>query len=262
MNSIANSNISIANDKTGHHIISHSTSYRIKSRTEINSLLGKLLKYHSLLSIRIDDNPRTFGSMILEMHSEKRLLVLDELYPRNELKKSILKNKLSIEAQHEGIEIQFKVQVEAIAEKDEIEYYRVSYPDNVFHFQRRTSYRVNVGISDSVPVALSTENDILLHAELRDISLGGVSARINSPTTEVLAVGDEIPTCIIHMPNGRKIVSSLEIARIDEGTTSQSIRIGARFIHIAAADRQELSKLIARLDRENIKKIKRLSGTN
>ncbi len=113
-----------------------------------------------------------------------------------------------------------------------------------------------------MPLALSTENDVLLHAELRDISLGGVSARINSPTTDALNVGDEIPTCIIHTPEGKKIVSSLEIARIEEGSSSQSLRVGARFIHISATDRQELSRLIAKLDRENVKKLKRLSDNN
>ena len=92
--------------------------------------------------------------------------------------------------------------------------------------------------------------------------MGGVSARINSPVTETLAIGDEIPACIIHTPDGKKIVSSLEIARIQEGTSSQSLRVGARFIHIAATDRHELSKLIAKLDRENIRKLKRLSDTN
>ncbi len=261
MNSVANSDSSLADDKTSRHIISHSTSYRVKSRSEINSLLKKLSKQHTLLSIRIGDSARVFGSMILELNCEKRYLVLDELYPRNEIKKSILNNQLSISTQHDGVEIEFKVKVEAIAEKDGIEYYKVSYPAYVFHFQRRSSYRVNTGISGSVPLALSTENNVLLHAELRDISLGGVSARISSPITEVLAVGDEIPTCIIHTPDGKKIVSSLEIARIEEGTSSKSVRIGARFIHISAADRHDLSRLIAKLERENIKKLKRLSDT-
>lgn len=259
MNSSTNTNISLANDKTGRHIISQNTSYKVKSRSEINNLLNKLLKNHTLLSIMVNDNPKIFGSMILELNSEKNYLVLDELYPRNELAKSLFDSKLSIDTQLDGITIQFNVKIEAIAEKDETAYYKVSYPAHVYHHQRRSSYRVNTGISPSVSLALSTENDVLLHAELRDISLGGVSARIISPTAEVLAVGDEIPTCIIHTPDGKKIMSSLEIARIEEGTSSKSVRIGARFIHITAADRHELSKLVAKLDRENIKKLKRLS---
>ncbi len=262
MNSVANINNDPANDKTSQHIINHSTSYRVKSRSEIISLLSRLSKHHTLLSITLADSTKIFGSMILEVNDEKRYLVLDELYPRNELKKSLLNNKLSIETQLDGIEIRFNVQVDAIAEKDEIEYYKVSYPAYVYHHQRRASYRVNTSISNPVPIALSTEDDVLLHAELRNISLGGISARINSNNTQILAVGDELPTCIIHTPDGKKIVGALEVSRIEEGTTSQSTRVGARFIHIAAADRHELARLVAKLDRENIKKLKRLPDTN
>jgi c-di-GMP-binding flagellar brake protein YcgR len=258
MNSVTNSNSNMANDKTSQHLISHRTSYRIKSQSEISSLLSKLSKNHTLLSLTVGDSSISFGSMILKVNPEKRYLVLDELYPRNELRKSLLNNKLSIETQLEGIEIHFSVKVEAIAERDEIEYYKVSYPKLIYHYQRRSSFRVNLGISDSVPLALSTMDDVLLHAELRDISLGGLNARINSPRANVLAVGDEIPVCIIQTPDGKKILSSMEIARIDEGATPQSVRIGARFIHISAADRHELSRLIATQERGNIKKLKRM----
>jgi c-di-GMP-binding flagellar brake protein YcgR len=77
-----------------------------------------------------------------------------------------------------------------------------------------------------------------------------------------MSVGDEIPTCIIHTPGGKKIVCSMEIVRIDDLTSSQSTRIGARFIHISVSDRHELSRFIANLDRENIKKLKRLPKSN
>lgn len=257
MNSAANTDISLANDKTSQHVISHTTSYRVKSKSEISSLLTRLSKNHTLLSILVNGSSKMFGSMILEVNEDKRYLVLDELYPRNEFKNSLLNTKLSIATQLDGIEIRFTVNVEAIADRDDIDYYRVSYPAFIYHHQRRTSFRANAGLSDSMPIALSTQNDVLLHAELRDISLGGVSARINSPTADLLAVGDEIPTCIIHISDGKKIVSSLEIARIEDATSTHSVRIGARFIHISATDRHELSKLIAKLDRENIKKLKR-----
>ena len=260
MNNLALNDQQLANDKTSQHVISHSTSYRVKSKAEISSLLGKLAKNHTLLSILVNGSTKMFGSMILEVNDEKRYLVLDELYPRNELNKSLLNTKLSVETQLEGIEVRFTTNVEAIAEREEIEYYKVSYPAFVFHHQRRSSFRVNIGVSDSIPIALSTEDDILLHAELRDISQGGVSARISSPSANILSVGDEIPTCVIHTPEGKKIVSSLEVARIEDSSNSQAVRIGARFIHISGTDRHELSRLIAKLDRENVKKLKRMPG--
>ena len=257
MNNLASNERVSANDKTSKHIINKSTSYRVTSKSEIHSLLSKLEKNHSLLSIIVNGSPKVFGSMILEVNETKPYLVLDELYPRNEISESLLNKKLSIETQLEGIEIRFTVNVDAAATRDEIEYYRVSYPSFVFHHQRRSSFRASVGLSKCVPVALSTEDDKLLQAELRDISLDGLCAQINSPIARELSVGDEIPTCVIHTSEGKKILASLEIARIKEIENSQAIKIGARFIHISATDRHDLSRFIAMLDRENIKKLKR-----
>ncbi|NKB38996.1 MAG: hypothetical protein GKR93_17830 [Gammaproteobacteria bacterium] len=257
MNNLASNEPQLANDKTSRHIINKSTSYRVNSKSEIYSLLGKLEKNHSLLSIIVSGSSKMFGSMILEVNKDKSYLVLDELYPRNEVSESLLNKKLSIETQLDGIEIHFTVNVNAAAMRDEIEYYKVSYPAFVYHHQRRSSFRASVGLSEFIPVALSTEDDKLLQAELRDISLDGLSAQINTPMAKELAVGDEIPTCVIHTPEGKKILASLEIARTNEVTNSQAIRIGARFIHISATDRHDLSRFIAQLDRENIKKLKR-----
>ena len=259
-NAVANKEKQPGTGDPSQHIISHSTSYRVKSRAEIGSLLGKLSKNHTLLSITLEDSSKVFGSMILEVNQDNSYLVLDELYPRNELKFSLVERKLFIETQVDGIDVRFTVRVDATAVRDGVEYYKVPYPAYVFHHQRRSSFRVSVGVADALPMALSTVDDVLLHAELRDLSLGGVSARINSPTAGGLAVGDEIPTCIIHTPEGKKIVSSLEISRIDAATPTQSVRIGARFTQLSQADRHELSRLIAKLDRENIKKQKRLAG--
>ncbi len=261
MDNAANIDKNPANDKTSKHIISQSNNYRVKSRSEIRSLLGKLSKNHTLLSITIGKSPRTFGSMILEVNNEKGYLVLDELYPRKELKTPLLHAKLAINTHLDGIEIHFQIKVDAISRKDDVEYYRAGLPAYIHHHQRRAYYRVKVGIAEPVPIALSTTDDVLLHADLRDISLGGIGASFSSPTTEALSVGDEIPNCIIHTPDGKEIVSSMEIARVEETSSSKAIRVGARFIHITSADRQELSKLIAKLDRENIKKLKRLRDT-
>jgi len=160
------------------------------------------------------------------------------------------------------VELGFSVKISAVAETDGSEYYRVNFPASVFHHQRRDCFRVGVGVSSSLPVALSTEDEVLLHAELRDISLGGINIRINTPVAENIAVGDEIPTCIIHTPDGKKIIAAMEIARIEENTQTRSLRVGARFIQLPAADRQELSRFIAKLQRENIQKMKRIGDIN
>ena len=261
MNSVVDVPDESNNSNTGFQVPVQSTSFRIESPSEIESLLKKLNKNHTLLSIRFKNSSKSFGSMLLEVNRDRNYIVLDELYPRHEIKEPLVGQKLIIDAQLEGIEVGFTVEVLAVAEQEGVEYYKVSNPSSLFYYQRRASFRVGVGISTSIPVALSTINDVLLHAELRDVSLGGISARINTPIAGNVSIGDEIPTCIIHTPENKKIVCSLEIARMETHETSQSVRFGARFIQLSGSDRHELSRFIAKLERDNIKKLKRTDET-
>ena len=234
----------------------HNTSSRIESKDEIDGFLTRLYNKHLLLSVYINQSGITYGSVILEVNRENEFFVLDELHPRNRISSNLLDQKLIIEAQLEGILLQFPCAINAIAEKDGVEYYRINYPGTIYHHQRREDYRVPISITKPLPAYLATEYDITLHAELRDLSLGGFCAKVTSPMANNLNIGDEIPTCIIKIPGGKQIVSSLEIVRMEETKPMKNIRIGVRFTRLSNTDRMELSKIIACLERENIKAIK------
>lgn len=236
--------------------ISHNTSSRIESKDEIEGFLTRLHDKHVLLSVYINRSSITYGSVILEINHDLEYFVLDELHPRNAISSSLLDQKLIIETQLEGILLQFPCIINAISEKDDVEYYRINYPGCIYHHQRREDYRVPISITKPLPAYLATETDITLHAELRDLSLGGFCAKVTSPMANKLNIGDEIPTCIIKIPGGKQIVGSLEIIRMEETRPMKNIRIGVRFTHLSNSDRMELSKIIARLERENIKAIK------
>lgn len=236
--------------------ISHNTTYRIKSKDEIQRFLTKLQEKHSLLSVKLDGCSLTYASVILEVNKEQGYIVLDELYPRDRISSSLLDRKLMVETQLEGILLQFPCIIDAISEKDGADYYKSKLPRYIFHHQRREDYRVPISITKPLPADLVTENDVMLHAELRDLSLGGLCAKVTSPSADNLKIGDEIPTCIIQIPGGKQIVSSLEIVRKEETKPLKNIRISAKFTQLSNSDRTELSKIIAKLERENLKAIK------
>lgn len=243
--------------KTASVVTDSSTFFRIKSRNEIAGLLNKAYKSHTLLSITVGSSDQIFGSVILEINKDKSYMLLDELYPRKKFHDSLINQKLSVEAQLHGILLNFSCLINEISEEDGSEYYKVNLPDFLYYHQRRENYRVPISITQPLPADLETENDIVIHAELRDLSLGGLSARLTTPQSEELKIGDIIPACTIQLPNNRKIECSVEIVRIDEAKTSRNVKIGAKFTDISNADRQELSRAIAILERLNIKKLKR-----
>lgn len=263
MNPLQNNNVTSVEEKVhlpkkpSDLIRENTIFYKIKSKDEIHSLLNKLFKTHALLSISVGESSLVYGSVILEINTKDSYLVLDELYPRNQINNSLLNQKVSIETQVDGILLRFSGNVDSVSEQDGNEYYKIKVPNFLYYHQRRTDYRVPISITKPLPADLSTQDDVRIHAELRDISMGGFSARLTSPSAESLAIGDEIPTCVIQMPDGKRIVCGLEVIRINDSQPRQNTRIGARFINLSNTDSQQLSKALALLERQNIKTIKR-----
>jgi len=237
--------------------ISHSTAYRIKSQDEIFGFLAKLIKQHTLLSVSIESPSLSYGSVILELNKDGGCFVLDELYPRNKITSSLRNEKLSIDIQLDSTQLSLNCVLDATSKKDGAEYYKAKMPSYIFCHQRREHYRVPVSIAKPLSADLSTENNVKMHSELRDISLERISARLTFQLSEGLNVGDEIPTCIIQIPDERNIICALEVVRIQETKPLRNIKIGAKFTELSNANRQDLSKALAKFGRENIKALKR-----
>lgn len=234
-----------------------STFYKIQSKDEIVGLLNRVLKAHVLLSVSVGKSEEVFGSVILETNKEASFLVLDELYPKKKSKEPLLNQTLSIETWLEGILLNFAGKIIAVLEEDGNDYYKINLPTSLYYHQRRSSYRVPISISHPLSVDLATEDTEIMHAVLRDLSLGGLSAGLKLPAAEAIEIGDIIPNCTIQMPDGTKIECAMEIVRVNKIKASSSITIGARFTNISNPDQQVLSRAIATLDRENIKNRKR-----
>lgn len=230
---------------------------KLTSVEDIRRLLKKIYSSHSLLTISFESSDACFGSTIIEINNDENYFVIDELYPEEGHSLIEVDKKLLINAHHAGAFVYFSAFIEAIGKNEKAAYYKIDMPEEVEFHQRRNTYRVSTGISETIPVNLVNEDEILISAELRDISIGGVSLRINAMPHISLQSGDHIPTCLIQLEENRKILSSLNICHVEKMKGTGSLRIGAQFANISKIDQREVEHLIAYLDRKIIKKIKR-----
>lgn len=230
--------------------------YVIESTDEIHTVLKKIYNSHILLSVLTEQKEMLFSSLLLELNLAGNYIVLDELYPRDILKKSLEDTTLKVYTKIDGIDVSFSGIVQAISNMDGSDYYKLNIPSDIIYKQRRNTYRVPISITKPITAAFSTMENILVHAELRDLSLSGLSARLKSPAGDSLKEGDEIPTCIIQAA-GKKIICSMEIIRVVESSRTKKKIIGARFTGFNHGDHHAISQLIMKLDWENIKQLKR-----
>ena len=229
---------------------------RLEDTHDIFLVLNKLFSRRVLLTVAIKDSDLSYGSTILEIKEDEEYLVLDELYPTEGHKLIETGVEIDINAQLNGAFIYFKSIIEAISENDNTAYYKVHFPDELYHYQRRGSFRVSVNVQREIPVSLTTEDNVLISAELRDISLGGVSLRCKEISHAEIKKGDHIPTCMIHTDKKNRIIASLDICHVEKIIETGTLRIGAVFTSMNKADEHRLEHFIALLERAIIKKHK------
>ncbi len=224
---------------------------------DILLLLKKIHSKHSLLSILIKPHEEYFGSTIIEINNDENYLVIDELYPEEGHRKIEIGSQLSFNTQYSGASVNFSGTIEAIGENEKAAYYKIIIPKEVEYHQRRNTYRIAPNVNDPIYVNLVNEDEVLIKAEIKDLSHGGICLRINASPHLSINNGDLIPTCLIQVDKNRKILSSLNVCYVGKNKETGSIRIGAQFAEMSKIDRRELEHLIASLERAIIKKIKR-----
>ncbi len=229
-------------------------SQQIEAPGSIGLLLDRVQQKHCLLSIRIGDIDEIFSSIILEVDSRRRFIVLDEITPAEGQAYLHLDSRIHVDTRVDGIELHFDCQVTGISESDGAPYYKVPFPAQIQHTQKRRYYRALIPLTKSVPIVLQTQEFGTLHGELRDISVGGFSARLLNGATELISNGTSIQRCLITLPSGAKISASIEICHLDDVESARSPRIGARFYNLGRRDERRIEKFVAALDREISKK--------
>lgn len=230
----------------------------IRNASEIYSLLNKVTKHHALINVSISGKKDIYSSALLEFNKDEAYLVLDELYPEDGNKFLDIGKNLSLQTQYQGAMLQFKTMIEAINKDDDGAYYKIPIPKSVDFRQRRSTHRVFVGIDETVPISLVTEENVMISAELRDISLGGLSIRIDEPAHVSLVEGVDIPICLISASELIKIKTSIILLHVEKAREKGALRIGAAFTSMSNMDRRLLEKFIAELERKMIKRIRRV----
>ena len=216
---------------------------------QIGVLLQQLHDGHNLLAVRLRGIDDVFMSAIIEVSSQHRYIVLDELVPAAGAKAIDANRQLLIRSRLNNVTLEFESEVTAIGDESGLAFYRLPYPARIEYQQRRTHFRASVPLEKSIPLQFITPQDHMLQAELRDISLGGFSGRLRSGYLDDLETGLFIPRCVITLPSKHKVCCAVQICYL-ERMMGTAPRIGARYVDLERRDHRQLEQFIAKLDRE------------
>ena len=119
------------------------------------SVLKKLKDRHSTITAYFSGDKRQYATMIIEVDSNKKQFILDELVPREGHKKAIYGDPFRLTASDNGIAIIFKTQVKNTINQGNIHGYLIDVPESLEYKQRRKTYRVNINADNNVPIIIN-----------------------------------------------------------------------------------------------------------
>ncbi len=223
---------------------------KIKNPAQISSLLSRLFENHCLLDVRLNGVGGSFKSAVLSVDPKKKVLTLDELNPRAGHERVQPGCEMEIAGLLHGVDTRFTVTTKSMDIEDGVYYYTASFPKTLHYHQRREFHRVPVRMTLRGSMSLVTDTQPC-KARLVDLSVGGMGG--------VVTGGDglqrgAIYLCVIHLPHREPLRVSAEIRYVSEPPPGGRERFGAAFKELGGADRREIERMVAELQREQLRK--------
>jgi|LNFM01.1.fsa_nt_gb c-di-GMP-binding flagellar brake protein YcgR len=216
---------------------------------EVYVLLKRAYATHCLLTVYVGPEKTPFTSAILEVVRDQRYLVLDELTPAAGHARIQAEPRIEVRAIVEGIELRFESRVEQVGEQDGLPFYKVSFPAEVTYAQRRRQHRVAVPLSQGFEVNVVFSDERELRGELRDLSAGGLCARVRSGDIDAKTDRGALAMCRLVLPDDRSIVTDIEILHIDAPPRPRVPRIGVQFVDPSPTVARRIAQFCAELER-------------
>jgi c-di-GMP-binding flagellar brake protein YcgR len=218
--------------------------YMLYSRSAIVQKLRQLGKKNSLITIHFDG--LSMLSTVIDVLSERDLLVLD--YGADEAlnQKLIKNNKAVIKADYDGIISQFTVHDIQKARLLGNETFACALPEEMLWVQRRESYRVKVPLSEKVICEVNHSNNNYVRYPVLDISQGGIALFDANDELE-LEPGNIFENCKLSLGKHNTSYIDLEIRNhidINPHDASKGTRCGCAFLNISGAFESSLQKFI------------------
>ena len=212
-------------------------------------LLRRAASEQAPLTIFVAGGSSAYSSALLELVPDEQYLVVDELVPR--AGHSLMRRglELKVRARVEGADLRFKTEVLEIGGSSELPFYKLAFPREVEYTQRRQQYRVSVPLNATVDVTLVMEDGRALIGEVRDMSSGGIGARIKSGAPNAAIDQGKTVRCLIVTPSNQSISTDVELIHVDSNAIGRVPRVRARFVGLTPAGNRKVTQLCAEIER-------------
>ena len=228
------------------------TKQTVTSVQSIFRILERLRETRSLLTITLPGHDAPYTSAILDVHLARHRLVLDELMPNEGQDLLRLARQLHVCGRLHGLQTRFTSTLDRIEESAGIAHNGVLFPEFIEHEQKRSAYRVHVGLCNLVPVILDGCPGGPYTGQLRNLSVSGLGAVF--PLTNEISAGIMVPSCRLKVVTGRPFTCALDIRFARTDRTNRELYVGGHFLNLLPAQERAIQRAVCTFERKLLRK--------
>ena len=225
----------------------------VEERLRIVNLVKQLIAHRALVTIGLPGHDATYNSAVLAIDTDRDLITLDELTPREGHELLRQTGHCSVFGRVKGVGLYFEVDIREFGEERGIAWYRAPIPSLIFHGQRRNHYRIHVGLGTQAPLKVGDQdNPTLAAGQMRDLSIGGVGASF--PLNAPIEQGMRLPHCTVDLPGVGVIACQLEVRFIKRDEQRSELVAGLQFIELHPQHERAVQRCVYMLERDEMRR--------
>lgn len=236
--------------------MSVNTEHMINRPAEIASVLSSLQRQRSSITVSFKGVEQKYLSLVLAVDRKAQVFYLDELNQVSGHKRILAKATFAMRATDQGVTVFIpKCQAVKILDEKEGAVYRVPFPRELVHNQKRDAFRAMVLLGNHLPVSLLsfTRKEPLqpLMARLMDMSSTGCRLEFDSlikPQFKDLEIFEQMTLNLKAFE--KKLVVKVEARHAIYDEEKNRTTCGFRFIDTEPSMQAEIDRFVIFLQRE------------
>ena len=222
--------------------------FRVDSPVEIAAILKQLSDANVMLSLSTPSGDSVMAS-VWAIEPSRDLLCLSVGGQEAALQRVLTSDEVVAVGYNESIKLQFDLEHLVLVRGDSHLALNSGFPQRVFRFQRRDSFRVRP-LMNSRPVATLRhpgKADLNLELRVLDVSIGGVALLL--PDTEPpIAEGARISKALIALDGDTRFQVDLIVRRVsqvgEDAKGTKGSRLGCEVVRLSGQDERSLQRYI------------------
>lgn len=230
--------------------VADDSQYHIHSRTEILSILRRLIERNEQAALYYDEGSHAILTMVLDVHTGHDLLILD--CSANEVlnKQVELSKKMVFISSLDNVKIQFVIPHVRRVEFEGKCAFEVTLPSSLLRLQRREYYRLTTPNLKPLTCSIPMPGHENIQVSIINISAGGV-AIIGYKGELSLQLNEIYRDCRIALPEIGEVNVNIQVKATFDITMKNNVvkkRAGCKFVDMAGNTQTLIQRYIMKLE--------------